>query len=56
MALGPAGEIIRLAGEEGQKRKPRVIAVLRETLGKHERSDGVWVGSSSWFVTARNQL
>src|SRR4029077_1665555 len=56
MALGPSGEIIRLAGEEGEKRKPRVIAALRETLGKHERPDGIWVGSSSWFVTARSQL
>ena len=26
MALGPAGEIIRLAGEEGEKRKPQVVA------------------------------
>ena len=30
MALGPAGEIIRLAGEEGIKRKPQVVAALRE--------------------------
>lgn len=28
MALGPAGEIIRLAGEEGQKRKPQVVEAL----------------------------
>ena len=56
MALGPAGEIIRLAGDEGQKRKPQVVAALRETLGAHERPDGVWVGSSSWFVSARNPL
>jgi len=54
MALGPAGEIIRLAGEEGQKRKGEVIAALRETFAPLTRSDGVWAGSSSWFVTARN--
>jgi len=54
MALGPAGEIIRLAEEEGEKRKPQVIAALRETLSAHERPDGVWIGSSSWFVTARS--
>jgi len=54
MALGPAGEIIRLAGDEGQKRKPQVIAALRETLGAHQRADGIWAGSSAWFVTARN--
>jgi ubiquinone/menaquinone biosynthesis C-methylase UbiE len=54
MALGPAGEIIRLAGEEGQKRKPQVVAALRERLGRYQRADGIWVGSSSWFVSARN--
>jgi len=54
MALGPAGEIMRLAGDEGQKRKPQVIAALRETLGAHQRADGIWAGSSAWFVTARN--
>jgi ubiquinone/menaquinone biosynthesis C-methylase UbiE len=54
MALGPAGEIIRLAGDEGRKLKPQVMAALRETLGAHQRADGVWAGSSAWFVTARN--
>src|SRR6266850_1736886 len=32
MVLGPAGEIIRLAGDEGAKRKPQVVAALKETL------------------------
>ncbi|MBV8838669.1 MAG: class I SAM-dependent methyltransferase [Alphaproteobacteria bacterium] len=53
MALGPAGEIIRLAGDAGQKLKPQVIAALRTALTPHVRDGGVWVGSSSWFVTAR---
>ncbi len=54
MALGPAGEIMRLAGEEAVKRKPQVVAALRETLAKYARSDGVWGPSSTWFVRARN--
>ncbi len=54
MALGPAGEIIRLAGAEGERRKPQVVAALRETLEKYSRDDGVWAPSSTWFVTARN--
>jgi len=54
MALGPAGEIIRLAGEEGVKRRDSVVAALRETLAPYSRSDGVWAPSSTWFVTARN--
>lgn len=54
MALGPAGEIMRLAGAEAEKRKPQVIAALRETLGKYVRPDGVWGPSSTWFVRARS--
>jgi len=54
MALGPAGEIIRLAGDEGEKRKGQVVAALRETFSTHQRADGIWAGSSTWFVTARN--
>jgi ubiquinone/menaquinone biosynthesis C-methylase UbiE len=54
MALGPAGEIIRLAGEDGQKRKPQVIAALKETLAPFARPDGIWAPSSAWFITATN--
>lgn len=54
MALGPAGEIIRLAGDEGERRKPRVVAALEETLAPFVRSDGVWAPSSTWFVGATN--
>ncbi len=55
MALGPAGEIIRLAGAEGERLKPEVVGALREVLRKHVRDDGsVWAPSSTWFVSARN--
>jgi hypothetical protein len=54
MALGLAGEIIRLAGAEGERLKPQVVEVLRETLGRYERNDGIWAPSSTWFITARN--
>jgi ubiquinone/menaquinone biosynthesis C-methylase UbiE len=54
MALGPAGEIIRLAGDEGERRRPQVVAALREMLADYQRENGIWAGSSSWFVTARN--
>ena len=52
MTLGPAGEIMRLAGEEGERRKRDVFAALRETLSAFRRDDGFWAPSSSWFVTA----
>ena len=54
MALGPAGEIIRLAGEEGAKRKDQVVTALRKTLSRYARGNGVWAPSSTWIVTARN--
>jgi ubiquinone/menaquinone biosynthesis C-methylase UbiE len=56
MALGPAGEILRLAGEEGERSRDRVRDALKETLSTFERADGsgVWAPSSTWFVTAKN--
>jgi ubiquinone/menaquinone biosynthesis C-methylase UbiE len=54
MALGPAGEIIRLAGEEGAIRRPEVVAALKETLAPFARPDGIWAPSSTWFVVATN--
>ena len=54
MALGPAGEIIRLAGAEGERLKPQVALALRETLSVYAREDGVWAPSSTWFITARS--
>lgn len=54
MTLGPAGEIMRLAGDEAEKRRPQVVAALNEALSTFSRADGVWAPSSTWFITARN--
>jgi hypothetical protein len=54
MALGPPGEIIRLAAEEGERLKPQVTVALRDTLSRYVRPDGVWAPSSTWFITAGN--
>lgn len=54
MALGPAGEIIRLAGDEGERLKPAVVNALQETLTPYLKDTGVWAPSSAWFITARN--
>lgn len=53
MAIGPAGEIIRLAGDEGERRKPQVTSALRETLAVYQRGDGIEAPSSTWFVSGR---
>jgi len=52
MALGPAGEIIRLAKEEGEKRRPQVIEALHEALEPYSGPDGVWAPSSTWIISA----
>jgi SAM-dependent methyltransferase len=39
LALGPSGEIIRLAGEEGEKRRGQVVDALREVFSAHQRAD-----------------
>lgn len=55
MEIGPAGEIIRLAGEEGERLKGDVIVALKEVIGKFERENGTfWAPSSAWFITAYN--
>ena len=53
MALVPAGEIIRLARDEGLRKKDQVVAALRELLTPAIRPDGLYAGSSTWIVTAR---
>ena len=52
MALGPAGEMIRLAGEEAETLRPQITVVLREALAEYERADGVWAPASTWIVSA----
>lgn len=54
IALGPAGEILRLAGDVGRELEPAVRRALRDTLREFERPDGIWAHSSTWFVFARN--
>jgi ubiquinone/menaquinone biosynthesis C-methylase UbiE len=53
LALGPAGEVMRLAGDEAERRKPEVIAALHELLAPWARADGVYGASSTWLVSAR---
>jgi ubiquinone/menaquinone biosynthesis C-methylase UbiE len=53
LALGPAAEAVRLAGEEGDAMRPQLAALLREPLSQFETPDGVFAPSSVWIVTAR---
>jgi hypothetical protein len=53
MALGPAGEVMRLAGVAAEMRKAEIVASLRELLTPMARAGGVYAKSSSWLVSAR---
>jgi len=53
LMLGPAGEVMRLAGAEAEARRPEIMAALHELVAPLARPDGVWAGSSTWLVSAR---
>jgi SAM-dependent methyltransferase len=53
MALGPAGEVLRLWGDRVNEIRPKIAAQLRETLAEFESPDGVFAPASTWLITAR---
>lgn len=53
MALGPAGEVLRLWGDRVDEIRPQIAARLREELAEFERPDGVFAPASTWIITAR---
>ena len=53
MALGPAGEIIRLAGEDAEEIRPKLVEAVRGALEPFEGPDGVRAQMSTWAVSAR---
>jgi len=52
MALGPAGEILRLAGDRAAHLHGQVEAALREGLAEFEVDGGLRAPASTWIVTA----
>jgi len=52
-AIGPAGEVIRLAGEEAEQIRPQVESALREALAEFDGPEGVVAGASTWIVSAK---
>ena len=54
LALGPAGEVYREAGELAEKRHDEIAAALKVELARYQRPNGIIMDSSSWKVTARN--
>ncbi len=53
--LGPAGEMIRFAGETGEKLCEKVSTALEDVVCGYVGENGsVWVHASAWFITANN--
>lgn len=53
MALGPAGELVRLAGDSANHLHEPIREALIASFGEIARPDGeVWTQSSTWIVTA----
>jgi ubiquinone/menaquinone biosynthesis C-methylase UbiE len=53
MALGPAGEVMRLAGDAGRARAADVTRALTDVLSKYVTPVGVYAPGSAWIVGAR---
>ena len=54
LAIGPAGEVYREAGELAEQRHGEIAAALKAELAKYQRPNGIIMDSSSWKVSARN--
>lgn len=52
MTLGPAGEILRLAGERAAHLHEPVAAAIREEVAEWDGPEGFWSPTSTWIVTA----
>ena len=52
MALGPAGEILRLQGDRAAHLHSEVHDALHEGLSEFARPDGVVAPASTWIVSA----
>jgi SAM-dependent methyltransferase len=53
MALGPAGEVLRLWEGRIDEIRPKIAADLRRALAEFESPDGVHAPASTWIVSAR---
>ena len=56
LAIGPAGEVFREAGEEAERRREEIDAALGAELSAHATPEGIVMASSSWKISARNPI
>ncbi len=54
LALGPAGEVFREAGDLAEQSREEIEAALSEAISPYLTDEGIVMESSSWVITARN--
>ena len=54
LAVGPAGEVYREAGDVATAKHDEIIAALKSELSQYVTDEGVIMESSSWKIRARN--
>ncbi len=55
LAIGPAGEVFREAGEEAEAKRDQIEAALAEAIGRQKiAAEGIVMDSSSWVISATN--
>jgi hypothetical protein len=52
LTIGPAGEVMRLAGDAAKPKRDEIRAAVRAVIEPWATSDGVWAPSSCWIVSA----
>ncbi len=53
MAIGPAGEVLRLWGDRAEEIRPRIAGEIRAALEPYVTADGVSAPASTWIISAR---
>jgi len=55
LAIGPAGEVFREAGEEAEEKREQIEAALADAINKQKtEADGIVMPSSSWVISGVN--
>ena len=55
LAIGPAGEVYREAGDLAEAKRPKIETEMLEFFNSQERDEtGIWVPTSSWVISGRN--
>lgn len=54
LAIGPAGEVFREAGEAAERRRGEIEQAMKTVLSQYATGEGIVMPSSSWRISVRN--